>query len=264
MSRFDDKTKRPEKEVEALFYALRQVSSQGIVSSRAYGSNAISRTLIQSLKELGIEFVENISTHIHKPSGIQIRTSRSILGTSNSRVNLFAKTADWDLSNLKSSRELILEHGYHKPDSPYSRQLFCTVRAKHPNNQGLVLHVNWKDRILEEQFQKIGETRPLLSWNFDTLEKKLFEKNPPTFWVGAKPAGNGFSYTHAVYTEGLYPDILPRLIDQSTVTMDHLISLKDNICNEKGPLFKITSKGFKLLFKEIRYFDLQSIGKVTF
>lgn len=186
--------------------------------------------------------------------GIELKAGRS----SKNRTTLFAQVADWKISTLKSSREILDNYGYPRGDD---FKLYCTVKANQSNTQGLKLKYNAKDDLIEEI--GIGDDKVAV-WPGSLLRARLREKHAETFFIQAKSIQiNGiehFKLESVIHTKGpLAMQLLP-LIGQSVITMDHLIKRSTKkgkpTVSEKGPLFKISKKDLELLFPSPTTYEL--------
>jgi len=179
-------------------------------------------------------------------NGIELKTAR---GFKKTRTNLFAQVADWELSSLKSSREILENFGYPRGDD---FKLYCTVSALKENSQGLKFERREAEGILVETQKDYGD---VAVWPDKLLRKRLIEKHSETFWVSAESTEvDGVEYFQlksVTHTRSPLQGQLMPLIASGIITMDHLIKRKAGIkpkVAEKGPLFKINKKDLPLLF----------------
>jgi hypothetical protein len=161
------------------------------------------------------------------------------------------------LSRLKSSRELLDEFGYDAEDG---RRLYCTVRARHTNAQGLALQVDPGRNLLHEVAYRRNYAEPVVSWSIEGLEQRLAEAQPRSVWVTAVASVRGglehFHYRFATITGAPLNTRLPLLLSEGTITVDHLIGEQKGKVTEKGPLFKISPDNMPMLFDGYRKVDL--------
>ena len=227
---------------DELLEKLREIVKAGAIKAIRTGDTAVGHAIESAL---GIE--QNSS---QKPDykGIELKSSRARNVT---RKNLFAQVSDWEKSKLKSSEEILNNFGYHRGSD---FKLYCTVSSKVVNSQGLSLEINLEDDLLIEYSNKpeIGE---FAVWTLAKLKSRLLEKHNETFWIEADSEFiDGIEYFHLkkiLYTKK--PDfyIFQLLIEQGEISIDHLIKKdKNGKVIEKGPLFKISKKGFTILFPE--------------
>lgn len=180
--------------------------------------------------------------------GIEIKSKRS---ASNTRSSLFAQVPDWEISNFKSSKEILDYYGYLDKNSGL-KKLYVTVSALRPNPQGLKLIVNYKNECVEEVFCKDGKQFPIVRWRFETLINRLTFKHKETFWIKAeshKINNEEFLlYTEVEHTKKPVIEKFFELLESGAVTLDHLIKEKGRSAIEKGPLFKLNPNAFDELF----------------
>src|SRR5690606_6823736 len=97
------------------------------------------------------------------------------------RGTLFAQVADWTLSEIKSSKDMLNKYGYHRNGKD---RLYCTVSTLTPNSQVLKLVVN--DKLEQLQEININDKSKCLVWPYKLLLDRLKEKHTETFWVEAE------------------------------------------------------------------------------
>jgi hypothetical protein len=217
---------------------------------------AVGKTLLDLL---GIQ-----QTSTRKPTfcGIVLTARRSSARRDVNRVNLFAMVPDWRLSTCKSSGEIAEKFGY---DRDGGRKLYASVRSRRPNAQGLYLDIDRAEGFLREKHltEATAVIEEVATWRLAALQSRLLQRHPSSAWITANASRrNGQEYFHyrfIQFTDNPRADHLPDLIDQGTVTMDHLILSKDGRTVEKGPLFKIRPKNVSALFPESPRFDLMGI-----
>lgn len=237
-----------------LLKELSEIARRGPIESRGKGAPGVGLTL---LHHLGIEYESS-----KKPQkyGIVVSARRGNKTKDPNRVNLFSAVPDWDISNLKSSFEILNKVGYEREGV---RRLNCTVDSKQPNPQGLQLKVNRDQSLLEEWFYQRGEPQNIVSWRLNRLQEKLALSHPETIWVTAQTSRKNdvehFHYRFATVTAAARIAVFPELLSEGTITMDHLITNINGRALEKGPLFKIRPKNIPLLFPENSLFDLMRI-----
>jgi len=117
------------------------------------------------------------------------------------------------------------------------------------------------NNLLSEVFAR-GTPREVAIWDMNTLEDRLLQKHDKTFWVKARThyinCVEHFELLSVQYTERPNIPQFGRMLQDGTITMDHLIKRKPTGgANEKGPLFKIWPKNIPELFLgEPRTYDL--------
>lgn len=237
---------------EELLIALKELSNRGPLPAIGHGDTAVGTTL---LAHLGIPMTSSKKAQFN---GIVLTARRGSKAKDMNRVNLFAKVPDWEVSRLKSSRELLAAYGYGSGDE---RRLNCTISAKQPNGQGLYLAVDWERGHLVEKHRSVeGIASDVVAWQLAELEKRLDKSQPASAWIVAVPSQReGVEYFHfryVTFTGRPRAKELPRLLEMGTVTVDHLISAVGGRTVEKGPLFKIQPRNVETLFPTTPSFDL--------
>jgi len=231
---------------------LRELASRGPIRGVDQGDSSVGITM---LRELGID-----SSSIRKPAyrGIVISAARKKRQGSKNRVNLFAQVPDWSISKCKSSREILEKYGYESEQG--DTRLYCTVTSRRINSQGLRLNVSKTTGRLDEQHIENGLETPVAAWSLDSLKARLLSAHPESIWVRASvhqmSGYEEFFYREATYTGSPKVDRISELIESGTISVDHLISKRDNKVSEKGPLFKIGPENLGLLFPNQRVFSL--------
>lgn len=240
---------------DELLQKLKTIAQHGPTPScmQGYADTAIGRTL---------ETLLGIAINSRKQpdyKGIELKSFRSST-QKESRKNLFAQVANWELSKFKSSREILENFGYYNRDGEF--KLYCTVSTLSRNSQGLKFKLNQDlDRLIENSHDKqIGD---FAVWLMDDLRKRVLEKHNETFWVTAKRQMiNGtehFQFTKVLHTRKPIPSQFDLLVEQGIITMDHLIKRDSRgSVSEKGPLFKIESSSLEMLFPPSQTYDLLS------
>lgn len=240
--------------VNQIVSELASISRKGPIEARGKGPSAVGMTL---LAELGIPYETK-----RKPNknGIVVSARRGTKAHAPNRVNLFAKVPNWKISDVNSSAEILERYGY---DRDGERRLNCTVSAREPNTQGLKLWVDRANAMLHEHYCSETGEHAFASWYLSDLQEKLAANHPETIWVSARATKSGeqesFHYRYATYSGAARVELLPELISQGTITMDHLINNEKGKVTEKGPLFKIKPTNLRLLFLEYKVYDLMSL-----
>ena len=156
---------------------------------------------------------------------------------------------DWNLSQLKSSNEILIKYGYQRGEN---FRLYCSVSSKSPNSQGLQLTVDTAKNWLREVFRGQPNQEVCL-WELDRLHTRLNEKHSETFWIKAKSfkkeSQEYFQLESVTHTSRPSTEQFDRLLADGTVTLDHLIKrTQSGSGHEKGPLFKIDRPRMQELF----------------
>lgn len=238
-----------------LLHALSEISLKGPISSVGRGDTAVGMTL---LSELGIPYT---STKKNMFKGIAITSSRRNKPGMETRLNLVTKVPDWSLSGCSSSREIVETYGYL--DSLGGHKLYCTVKARIPNSQGLFLEVDRITDTLREMILVGPQMVNVATWRLEVLRERLSKNHPESVWVRATASKVGndelFHFREAVYTGPPNIRIFPELLEEGTITMDHLILedvTKGGQVTEKGPTFKIDPGNLGMLFPAPMHYDL--------
>lgn len=227
-----------------LLFKLRQLSAAGALKAVGTGDTAIGRTIET---HLGIDIN---SSPLPDYKGIEIKSSR---GSSNVRSNLFAKVADWDISEFKSSREILEAFGYDR-DEGRTKKLYCSVSTQKANSQGLIFDLDLDRKRLDEFIFQNDSRQNICAWRLQSLHDKLYEKHKETFWIKAdqieRDGESYFELASVKHTRRPSSLQFDRLLGCGEITMDHLIKLNkaNGRCAEKGPLFKITESSVDELF----------------
>ena len=227
---------------DELLEKLREIVKAGAIKAIRTGDTAVGHAIESAL---GIE-----QNSDKKPDykGIELKSSRA---KNTTRKNLFAQVSDWEKSKFKSSEEILNNFGYHRGSD---FKLYCTVSSKVVNSQGLSLKINLEEDLLIEYSNnpKIGE---FAVWTLTNLKSRLLEKHNETFWINAESelidGIEHFNLKKVLYTKKPDSYIFQLLLEQGEISIDHLIKKdKNGKVIEKGPLFKISKKGFTVLFPE--------------
>lgn len=231
---------------EELLARFRSVKNQWF-ESEVVADTGIGRT-IESF--LGIS-MNSDKTPDYK--GIELKSYRD--KRSSKKNVLFTQTPDWDISALKSGRQIVEKYGYYTEDGKKTYQ--NTVQCTPPNSQFLFLNVNQSDERLELQaLQKRLED--VAAWRLMKLHQRLLTKHHETFWIeveNEKADGKEyFRYKHIEHTKNPNVGQFDMLIEQNIITADLLL------CRPSGHgdtySFKIKKKGMPLLFPESTIYAL--------
>ena len=109
--------------------------------------------------------------------GIELKSHRE--KRSSQKNVLFTQTPDWDISALKSSREIVAKYGYLTEDGKKTYQ--NTAQCAPPNSQGLFLNVNQLEALLELQAQK-SRVEDVAVWRLLKLHQRLTTKHHENLW----------------------------------------------------------------------------------
>lgn len=238
---------------DELLEKLRAIARRGLVPSvmDARADTAIGRTLETAL---GIA-INSAKEPDYK--GIELKSYRRRRGSRENRKTLFAQVPNWDISKLKSSREILDNFGYWREQD---FKLYCTISTRTSNSQGLSFAIDDKAGILNEVSDQ-KELGAFASWYLKDLRESLAKKHNETFWVSADvqdvDGNDHFQFRDVIHTRRPIASQFDLLVEQGEITMDHLIkrNAKGRV-SEKGPLFKINSPSLELLFPPSRKYAL--------
>lgn len=225
---------------EELLGKFRSVSGQWF-ESEVMADTGIGRT---------IETFLGISMNSDKTpdyKGIELKSHRE--KRSSKKNVLFTQTPDWDISALKSGREIVSKYGYLTDDGKRTYQ--NTVQCAPPNSQDLFLNVNQQKALLELQAQK-SRVEDVAAWRLLKLHQRLSTKHHETFWIEVENTIHDnkeyFCYKQIEHTRNPSIGQFDILLEQNLITVDLLL------CRPSGHgdtySFKIKKKGMPLLFPE--------------
>lgn len=179
--------------------------------------------------------------------GIELKSHRD---KRRSKKNvLFTQTPDWDISALKSGRQIVEKYGYYTENGKKTYQ--NTVQCTPPNSQFLFLNVDQTSDKLELQAQK-KRLEDVAVWRLIKLHQRLLTKHHETFWIEVEnekyDGREYFRYKQIEHTKNPNVGQFDVLIEQNIITVDLLL------CRPSGHgdtySFKIKKKGMPLLFPE--------------
>lgn len=179
--------------------------------------------------------------------GIELKSHRE--KRSSKKNVLFTQTPDWDISKMKSGREIVEKYGYFNEDGfkTYQNTVQCSV----PNSQMLFLNVNHVNELLELQ-KESKKVEDVAVWRLIKLHQRLQVKHRETFWIEVENEMNDgkeyFRYKQIEHTKNPNIGQFDVLLEQNFITVDLLL------CRPSGHgdtySFKIKKKGMPLLFPE--------------
>ena len=179
--------------------------------------------------------------------GIELKSHRE--KRSSKKNVLFTQSPDWDISKMKSGREIVEKYGYFNEDGfkTYQNTVQCSV----PNSQMLFLNVNHVNELLELQ-KESKKVEDVAAWRLIKLHQRLQVKHRETFWIEVENEMNGgkeyFRYKQIEHTKNPNVGQFDVLLEQNFITVDLLL------CRPSGHgdtySFKIKKKGMPLLFPE--------------
>ena len=238
---------------------LKEISDKGFIPSTTNADSGVGDTL-EAL--LGIQRNSNRAPDY---KGIEIKSSRlnSRTGRQENRSTLFSKIPNWDISRLKSAREILDHYGYV---SSSTGRPALQVTLKHtPNAQGLYLAYNDVESKIQNLFRQGDRSEEVVAWKINELENALREKHKNTFWVKAKTAkihgSEHFHYVQVIATSTPLVSNFSQLVDLGSIQMDFTISEKVKPdgglkVRDHGYLWKIAPEDIGLLFPPPKVIDL--------
>ncbi len=225
-----------------LLQQLRDLAQGPPMRAACRGSTAIGRTIETAL---GIDINSSRQPDF---CGIELKSARSHSKGKGTRLTLFACVPDWELSECKSSAEILARFGYERGGN---RRLYCEVSTKRVNSQGLYFDLDTGTEELIERHEPTNRA-PVASWPFQKLSKYLIAKHPETFWIKARShkveGVEHFELETVEHTQAPSQLAFFDLLKQDIITMDHLIKQANGKTSEKGPLFKIDRAELAQLF----------------
>ena len=185
--------------------------------------------------------------------GIELKSHRE--KRSSKKNVLFTQTPDWDISTLKSGKQIVDKYGYYTEDGKKTYQ--NTVQCSPPNSQSLFLNVNKNEELLELRAQ-MKRKKDVAAWRLMKLHQRLLTKHHETFWIEVEnekyDGKEYFRYKQIEHTKNPNVGQFDVLIEQNIITVDLLL------CRPSGRgdtySFKIKKKGMPLLFPENMIYDL--------
>lgn len=238
---------------------LTEINIKGFIPSTTNADSGVGDTL-EAL--LGIQ--RNSST-APDYKGIEIKASRlnSRTGKQENRSTLFSKIPNWEISRLKSAREILDNYGYVSSNT--GRPALQVTLKNTPNAQGLYLAYNESESKIQNLFDQGEQTEEVVAWKITELEDSLREKHKKTFWVKAKTAKiNGsehFHYVRVIATSTPLVSNFSQLVNLGSIQMDFTISEKVKSdggvkVRDHGYLWKIAPEDIGLLFPPPKVIDL--------
>lgn len=219
---------------------FRSVSGQWFEAEVA-ADTGIGRT-IESF--LGIK-MNSATTPDYK--GIELKSHRD--KRSGTKNVLFTQTPDWDISALKSGREIVGKYGYRSADGKLTYQ--NTVQCAPPNSQSLFLSIDQLHNLLRMQAQARSAV-DVAAWRLVKLHQRLATKHRETFWIEVENAiSDGrehFRYKRIEHTRNPNVGQFDMLLEQNLITVDLMLCRPSG--NGDTYSFKIKKSGMPLLFPD--------------
>lgn len=179
--------------------------------------------------------------------GIELKSHRD--KRTSKRNVLFTQTPDWDISHLKSGREIVEKYGYFKG---YEKKTYQNaVQCAPPNSHSLFLNVNQIEKLLELQASR-DKIEDIAAWRLLKLHQRLMVKHHETFWIEVEnvihDSKEYFRYKQIEHTKNPNVGQFDVLLEQNFIVVDLML------CRPSGRgdtySFKIKTKAMPLLFPE--------------
>lgn len=233
--------------VVELLDMIQEISRRGFIPTLRPGDTGIGMTL-----ETHLGIAANASK-APDYKGIEIKAKR-LRGKKPNRVTLFSQVPNWSLSPINSAWNLLSTYGYQRSGK---LRLNHEINATAPNSLGFQLEVDaGKDWLKQNHVDVIKDVkRHVVTWEMEHLRKRLAEKHPQTFWVGAQCRGRGageeFHYIQVEHTRAPKVRNFDALLEGGLISVDYLMSQKEptkQTVRDHGYLFKIHPSDFDALF----------------
>lgn len=230
-----------------LIEALRQLAYEGPRRAVGRGDAAVGMTI-----EHALSIEPNCAKEPDYFGRIELKAARKKPVGKKTRQTLFAQVADWGHSEtfFKSSNSILNRFGYDRGED---FKLYCTVSALRLNSQGLGFKISENGELLYEIHEEVGI---VAVWPVALLLRRLRQKHSETFWIVVDSNTDDlgcewFTIESVLHTKKPLETRFMELVASGQITMDHLIKrTKSGEVKEKGPLFKISPDGFRMLFPE--------------
>lgn len=197
---------------------LRTIARRGFIESSGSAPNSVGVLLEELLRIPG-----NNRKTPDIDGEIEVKGSRiSRTGRYASRVVLFGEKPDWAISPMRTS-DVLDKYGYVGKGAHWR---LANTQSSTPNSQGMFLRVPDSERVVELVGERPGSrSEVLFRWDLEVLERRLLEKHPRTFWVGALSRRTGvlneeFHYVKAQYTRDPMAANLGPLIQSGRVVLE--------------------------------------------
>ena len=241
-------------DADELLDKIRKISGLGYIPTLKRGDTGVGFTL-ESL--LGIT-ANSSRTPDYK--GIEIKSSRK----RNARGNLFGKVPNWDLSRIKSAKDLVTLRGIRNSKHNNFKTLCQTIKGDKTNKNGFRLKID--DSFIYQTFTTNALEEKDTCWALADFEAAMLAKHKETFWVDVETRITSgfeeFHYKKIIHTGGVDLLSIPFLIDSGVISLDYsLWEKRDGWKKWRGKNgfdfnWKITKKNRDLLFKFAREYEL--------
>ena len=185
--------------------------------------------------------------------GIELKSHRD--KRSSTKNVLFSQTPDWNLSKLKSGKEIVNCYGYDFGDGRLTYQ--NTVQCNRPNAQGLGLNLELISELLELKHYGV-KVEDVAVWMLRKLHSRLSEKHHETFWIEVEnevyDGKEYFRYNSIEHTRNPNIQQFDTLLNIGIITVDLMLSRPSRRGDTYS--FKIKKKGMPLLFPESITYNL--------
>ena len=235
------------KSKEELFEKMRDISKLGFVKTKRPGDTGVGYTL-ETL--LGIQ-ANSSQTPDYK--GIEIKSGRIATHTTG-RTTLFSQVPNWNISNLKSSKDLLYKRGRFNEERQQMR-LFHELSVTKVNSFDLQLEMDMPEDSMHQIYVGGNEIERDVTWKFEILKQRLLDKHKETFWVTARTKGRSgdadekFWYSSLKHTGKVDDLAFPILLESGAITLDYTIKeTSSGGAKDQGYLFKISSKNHKYIY----------------
>lgn len=173
------------------------------------------------------------------------------------RKNLFTRVPDWNISRMKSSKEIVAVYGYMvNGHRTYHNTLRCTT----VNSQGLGLSLLQAEQLLameEKHRSTFAKIADVAAWQLTDLHQALLSKHHETFWIEVESRLENekefFRLSQVEHTRNPLVSQFDLLLEQGLISVDLLLSRQTGGDTYS---FKLAKKAAPLLFPEHRLIAL--------
>ena len=235
---------------------IKRISEEGFIKTLRVGDTGVGFTLET---KLDIKANANQSPDY---KGIELKSFRKKKNRSG-RTTMKSQVPNWDLSNLKSSKEILFKRGKFN-ELKKRHQLFHEHSTIKTNSYSMKLLLDDSKNYLYQIFINAeNQIEKDVVWDLNLLISKLKKKHKETFWVSATTMGKSgdenesFKYENIKHTGYFSEKNFLTLIETGRITLDYTIKEKPNGgVKDQGYLFKIHSKDLELLFTFVKNYSL--------